>query len=333
MTLHFEHRQAAHCESGVISSMLTHHGLPISEPMAFGLSGALAFAYLPFIKLSGMPLIAYRLPPKKIIKGLQKRLGIKMRFDTYRNPNDGMLALDRHLDEGRIVGLQTSVFWLPYFPDQMRFHFNAHNLIAFKRENNSYLVSDPVFETTQSCEIAALQKSRFAKGALAAKGLAYYPTHIPSEIDYPNAVKDAIKSNYRIMNGAPLPIIGIRGIRYLAKNIVERHKKGELKHLRLYLTHIVRMQEEIGTGGAGFRFIYASFLNECAGILNSDLLKEASSRMTAAGDEWRLFALQAAKMCRNKNEMDSALIAQTLNSCADKEQYCWRLLKEFTKTA
>ena len=40
----FLHRQSAHCESGVMSSLLTHNGLPMSEPMAFGLGAALAFA-------------------------------------------------------------------------------------------------------------------------------------------------------------------------------------------------------------------------------------------------------------------------------------------------
>ena len=68
---HFQHRQSAHCESGVMASLLSHAGLPMSEPMAFGLASGLAFAYLPIVKLSGMPLIAYRMPPKAIIKGLR----------------------------------------------------------------------------------------------------------------------------------------------------------------------------------------------------------------------------------------------------------------------
>ena len=37
----FAHNQSAHCESGVISALLTHSGLPMSEPMAFGLANAL----------------------------------------------------------------------------------------------------------------------------------------------------------------------------------------------------------------------------------------------------------------------------------------------------
>ena len=34
-----------------------------------------------------------------------------------------------------------------------------------------------------------------------------------------------------------------------------------------YLAQMIRMQEEIGTGGGGFRFIYGAFLEEAAEVL------------------------------------------------------------------
>ncbi|XQF91742.1 BtrH N-terminal domain-containing protein (plasmid) [Pseudoalteromonas espejiana] len=50
----------------------------MSEPMAFELtSSALAAQHLPFVKISGMPLIAYRMPPKTIIK-VCKNLNIEL---------------------------------------------------------------------------------------------------------------------------------------------------------------------------------------------------------------------------------------------------------------
>ena len=110
-----------------------------------------------------------------------KRLGIRMRRLTFRDPVHGMDALDRSLADGRVVGLQTSVFWLPYFPEDMRFHFNAHNLIVYGRDGGDYLISDPVFEEAVRCDRASLMKARFAKGALAARGLMYYPEHVPAD--------------------------------------------------------------------------------------------------------------------------------------------------------
>jgi hypothetical protein len=325
----FIHQQSAHCESGVMSSLLTHHGLPMSEPMAFGLSAALSFALIPFVKLSGLPLIAYRMPPRAIIKGLQKSTAVKIRFQTFRDAGRGMDALDAMLDQGRVVGLQTSVFWLPYFPEGMRFHFNAHNLIVYGREGEDYLISDPVFETPMRCDRASLMKARFAKGALAAKGLMYFPEHIPAAIDYKKQIPLAIQRNIKIMTKAPLPFIGVRGIRRMGQQLVklERDAVQREQYLPLYLGHIVRMQEEIGTGGAGFRFIYAAFLRESSKLLDSVPLKEAAAAMTEAGDHWRLFALRASKMCKGREKMDTALLNEILNGCADREALAWKQLE------
>ncbi|MBV2193341.1 MAG: BtrH N-terminal domain-containing protein, partial [Azonexus sp.] len=249
----FQHSQASHCESGVMSNLLRHHGLPLSEPMTFGLSSALSFAYLPIIKINGLPLVAYRMPPKAIIKGLQKPLGLKMRFETFRNPAAGVARLNELLDQGQLVGLQTSVFWLPYLPEDLRFHFNAHNVLAFGRDpaSGDYLLSDPVAETTVTCAPADLQRARFAKGALAPKGLLYYPVGTPHMPDWPQVLPAAIKKTTRIMLDAPLPIIGVRGIRWLAKAIEKLDTGSDAAHSKLFIGQVVRMQEEIGTGGGG----------------------------------------------------------------------------------
>ena len=90
----FEHHHAAHCESGAMTNLLRQHGLALSEAMVFGLSSALAFAYLPFIKIGGLPLVSYRMPPRSIIKGLQKPLRMRMRFETFRDPAAAQALLD-----------------------------------------------------------------------------------------------------------------------------------------------------------------------------------------------------------------------------------------------
>ena len=321
----FQHRQAAHCESGVVASLVSHYGLPMSEPMAFGLAAALAFAYLPFIKMGGMPLISYRMWPGAIVTAMHKRLGITMERQTFRDSAAGMAALDAQLDAGRAVGLQTCIYWLPYVPEQFRFHFNVHNLIVYGRDGDEYLVSDPLFEAVTRCPRDALAKARFAKGAMEAKGLMYYPKQAVPNIDYRKLLPAVIRANYRNMMQPLFPMIGIKGIRFLARNIVKLEKKKD-PSLPLYLTHIVRMQEEIGSGGAGFRFIYASFLQEAAALLENAVVMDAAKQLTAAGDEWRRFALHATKMIRGRSPMDSQAIAGILNHCADREAAMWKTL-------
>ncbi len=327
MNNNFLHQHTAHCETGVMSSILKHKGLDISEPMALGLSSSLAFAYIPFVKLNGLPLIAYRMPPRSVIKGLQKVLGLNVRFEKFSTPERGMSALDQQLAQGNVVGMQTSVYWLPYFPEDMRFHFNAHNLIVYGQEGNEYLVSDPVFDAPVRCAKEALQKARFAKGALAPKGMMYYVTGAPSSVAWEKVIPRAIKKNIRTMN-APIPIIGQKGIRFLANKLQKlEHQLKDDAAIKLYIGHIIRMQEEIGTGGAGFRFIYASFLQESSTILGSNLLEDASKMMSAAGDQWRNFALHTVKMCKDRSKLDMSVLAEQLHSCAAEELKVWRMLK------
>jgi hypothetical protein len=325
----FQHKQAAHCESGVVASLVSHYGLPLSEPMAFGLASALAFAYIPFVKMGGMPLISYRMWPGAIVKAMHKRLGINMAYQKFRNVNAGMAELDKQLDAGRVVGLQTCIYWLPYVPEQFRFHFNVHNLVVYGREGDDYLVSDPLFETPTRCPRAAMAKARFAKGAMAAKGLMYYPTQSVPSIDYKKLIPIALRANYRNMMQPILPMIGIKGIRTLGKNILKMERKRSAK-MELYLTHIIRMQEEVGSGGAGFRFLYASFLQQAAQALGgNEQLTNASKQMTDAGDEWRRFALMVTKMCRKRSPMSGDELNTQLNKIADMEAATWKGLEGF----
>lgn len=325
----FTHQQSAHCESGVISSLLTHQGLPLSEPMAFGLANALAFAYIPIVKLGGQPLIAYRLPPRAIIKGLCKRLGVGVKFHAFKDPMTAANALDDLVERKTLVGLQTSVYYLPYFPEEMRFHFNAHNLLVYGKRDGLYQISDPVFEEAMEIAPRDLNKARFVRGPLAPKGLMYTIESVPQHIDYPSVIRAAIGKNIKVMTGAPLPVIGLRGIHYLAKKI--DRLSGSEKDKRLYLGHIVRMQEEIGTGGAGFRFVYASFLQEAAAILGDGALADASQAMTDAGDVWREFAVAVAKQCKRSEPIDLAALSAKLRDCAQSERPVWDQLKAWHK--
>lgn len=324
---HFVHRHAAHCESGTIANLLTHYGCPLSEPMAFGLGGGLSFAYLNFIRIQEMPLIAYRVPPRGIVKGVAEALGIPFRVERFRSPQAGMARLDALLDQGQVVGMQSSVFWLPYFPEDMRFHFNAHNLVVYGREGDEYLISDPVIEHTVRCPRADLERARFAKGMLAPKGLLYYPqTSAPMQsvtAITPQTITRSIRRVARDML-APVPIVGTRGMRWLARRIARLDPKAA--ESRRLVGHIVRMQEEIGTGGGGFRFLYAAFLQEAAESA-SPKLAEFSARMLDIGDEWRAFALAAARMVKGRDAFEPPALASLLAAQADREAAFFRDLR------
>lgn len=326
----FEHRQSAHCESGAIASLLRHAGFEISEPMAFGIAAGMTFAYLPFVKFGGQPLFAYRMPPGAVIRGLTRRLGIDMHVETFRAPAAGTDALNRHLAEGRVVGIQTSAYWLTYFPPDMRFHFNAHNLVVYGRREDQYLISDPVIDIRVECEATALEKARFTRGVMAPRGRLYYPVSIPDRPDVPRAIRRSIRYTTGMMLHTPGPLFGVRGMRTVARRI-RKLDPDKARENKLLLGHIVRMQEEIGTGGAGFRFLYAAFLQEAAQMLQCTHLDAVADEFTQVGDQWREFALEAAKMCKGRTELDYAGLATRLRDIADQEAAMYRRLRAAVK--
>ena len=235
-----------------------------------------------------------------------------------------------HLDAGRPVGLQTSVFWLPYFPRDLRFHFNAHNIVAYGREDGEFLISDPTLENTVRIDADSLRKARFVKGMLAPKGLLYFPQRVPDRLEAGEAIRKAVRKTTNVMLYAPFPVIGVNGIRYVARKIARlgrRHEKHADENQR-FIGHMVRMQEEIGTGGAGFRFLYASFLQEAAAHLDNPKLEQVSRDFTDTGDEWRRFALWAAKMLKNRMPMDYEKLAAQLLHIADLEAGAYRNLRQ-----
>ncbi|MEE8479608.1 MAG: BtrH N-terminal domain-containing protein [Desulfobacterales bacterium] len=329
MKIDFLHRQSAHCESGVTSNLLSHYGINISEATAFGIGAGLFFAYLPFIRINKLPLTTFRINVGGIFKRVTKALGIEVKWQKFKQPEKAMDSLDQKLEEGIPVGCQTGGYWLPYFPDALRFHFNAHNLVVIGKEGDNYLISDPVFPETIICDRKNLMKARFAKGALAPKGNMYYLNRVPDCQDLSSAVIKGIRAVCKNMLKPPLPLVGVRGIRFLANRVEIWPQKLGKDTASLYLGQIIRMQEEIGTGGAGFRFIYAAFLQEAAVILSESRINAVSEELTETGDRWREFAASAARNCKGRaSEEDSyPAMANMLRDCANREKTIYQELQ------
>jgi hypothetical protein len=296
----FHHSHHAHCESGVTANLLRHAGIAISEPMAFGIGAGIFFAHIPFIKVNGTPGTTFRIWPGAVFKRVTQRLHVTMHTEKFRAPEKAMQALDNALANGIPVGMQTGVFYLPYLPEVFRFHFNAHNLVVYGKENGHYLVSDPVLEQVSTIRADDLARARFAKGLPEPGGFMYYVIDAPKEVEYAPAIRQGIAQTAFFMMSPPLPWFGNKAIFLLANKIRKYPRRLSPRRASLYLGNVIRMQEEIGTGGGGFRYLYAAFLQEAGELLQRDDLLRFAERLTASGDRWRNFAYQAARLVKDR---------------------------------
>ncbi|MEZ4889325.1 MAG: BtrH N-terminal domain-containing protein [Crocinitomicaceae bacterium] len=297
----FKHYQAAHCENGVTVGLLKQVGLEqITEPLAFGIGSGLFYIEIPFLKLQSGPAISFRTFPGNIFKRTCKAFDVQLYSKKYRDEIKGMNELDALLAQGKSVGCQVGVFHLSYYPKEYRFHFNAHNLIAFGKEGNDYLVSDPVMEDTTRLSQQAMRKVRFAKGVLAPKGHIYYPTSIGivTQDKLIKAIKTGIKRNCRDMLRIPASFIGTSGINYTAKNIRKwKDKLGDRK-AALYLgSGLGKYARRNWYRRWWFSHLYAAFWKKqllLHATMNCCLLQK---KITKAGDmcgvialfKWRVF--------------------------------------------
>ena len=304
MNKEFKHLQAAHCENGVTTNLLRGVGVDkLTEPMVFGIGSGLFYIYIPFLKINKGPAIAFRTMPGLIFKRTCKSLGIPVIRKKFSSKEAAEKFLDDCVQKGQPVGCQVGVYYLTYFPKEYRFHFNAHNLIVYGSEGDNYLVSDPVMENVTSLTRYELERVRFAKGALAPRGQIYYPAVPQTTItddQIRNAIKTGIKRNVRDMLRIPGAIVGVKGIAYTGNKIKTWKDKLGNEKAGLYLAQLVRMQEEIGTGGGGFRYIYGAFLQQAHAFHPIDELMDVSKKITAAGDLWRTAAVQAAGIYKGR---------------------------------
>ena len=273
--------------------------------------------------------MTYRAMPGFIFKRFAKRVGIKIKREKFKDPAAAKARLDENLNNNNPVGLQVGVYNLIYFPEEYRFHFNAHNLVVYGKDNDRYLISDPIMEEVTSLTEKELEKVRFAKGAFPPNGHMYYPISFPEKLDLEPAIIKGIKHTCRDML-APIPIVGVKGIRTIARLIRKWPKRKGTKTANHYLGQVVRMQEEIGTGGGGFRYIYAAFLQESGKLIKNERLVELSKEMTTIGDLWRDFAVEASRIYKNRSAKDDAYnkVADQLEAIADREETFFKKLRK-----
>jgi hypothetical protein len=333
MKYEFKHLQAAHCENGVTSNLLRTIGVDkITEPLAFGIGSGLFFVYLPFLKINNGPAIAFRTMPGLIFKRTCNALDIPIVRKKFSSKISAEKYLMECLEAGKPVGCQVGVYYLSYFPKQYRFHFNAHNLIVYGKEGDNYLISDPVMENETTLSSYELERVRFAKGPLAPKGQIYYPQagKIITDLQIRKSIESGIKRNVNHMIRIPGAFAGVKGIVFTGKRIKQWRNKFGNQKAGSYLAQMVRMQEEIGTGGGGFRFIYAAFLQQSHNYYGNDTLLEVSKTFTKSGDMWRSAAVQAAGIYKGRigTQADFDIMGDYLIEIAEVEKKAFQTLSK-----
>ncbi|MBN1577334.1 MAG: BtrH N-terminal domain-containing protein [Chitinispirillaceae bacterium] len=329
-TINYAHSMYAHCESGTVTGLLRHHGMQISEPLVFGIAAGVCAVFIKTAKVP-FPVFEMRTKPGDIRKGIAKRLGVIFETARFKDPRKSFEKLDAIIDKGIPVALQVDMFYMEYIPDYMKTHFNAHYIIAVGREADGFIVSDCYYPTLSRLSTAALERGRFARGDFAPSGFMYHAVSVPPIDDarLKAAIIQGIRQAAFTMTRLPIPFIGITAIRKFAREIptwLQRTRSSdELSH---WIMMIHLLLEERGTGGGGFRFMYATFLQEASRIFGSAELLTLSKRMMDNGDKWREISMTVARSGKNRDLGPEKLgaIRDLVLARADEEEQLFTML-------
>jgi hypothetical protein len=324
----FEHRMAAHCETGTVAALCNHAGLTITEPMVFGIAGGIFFVYLDTPSMP-FPMFAVRTKPGKIPRTLAKRLDIGLELREFRSMDKAMADMDDLVARKIPAAVQVDLFNMAYFPPHARVHFNGHCVTVIGREDGVYTVSDCYYPTPARLEADVLARARFARGMLAPHGRRFYVKCAPKHPDLRGPIIAGIKESVFNMTGIPIPFLGVKGIRTFAKKLPGWPRKArDLDHLSHEVMKIHLILEEQGTGGGGFRFMYATFLQQAAQALGNPRLDELAKEMMAIGDRWREISLFVARIGRKRDLGDERMreLSSMVMQRADEEDAFFRKL-------
>jgi Butirosin biosynthesis protein H, N-terminal/Domain of unknown function (DUF4872) len=292
--IHPSHTPGRHCASTGLQDLTNHHGIAWSEAMCFGLGSGLGIWYLTLPGLDPCPMIHVR--SMDIETEFFSRIGHPFAWQRHADPAESESALRRELDAGRPALLQTDIFHLPYYGTDT--HYPGHVITAWGYDDRDkiFFVTDTEREPLLDVSFSAMQKARYCpEHLLAIEGNYFAPASISPPPDMPGTIMAAMAENSgRMVHGTP----GMQGAEGVAEGIAalkrwqaELPSWKDLEGWQWIARFTYQVIEKRGTGGGGFRYLYADFLEEAETIVPALDGRELPLQMRRAGRAWTDLAL------------------------------------------
>ncbi|MFX1309967.1 MAG: BtrH N-terminal domain-containing protein [Promethearchaeota archaeon] len=332
------HRVGVHCESSAMRDLFEYYGFPMSEAMAFGLDGTMGFGFfdtssqISFIPDSEIPFFLGgkqgTIEPNSLACRL---LGIILRKQSFTNADKAWEESKIMLEKDIPLLLRVDIAYMPYesFDQELdEAHFGGHAVVlaGYDEKKRIAFIGDTEFEGFEEVPIEILKKARsstygpkFLHPINTQFSMGRHPDgkHPPLSA----GIKLAIQ---RVVNNMLRPSMnfnGVQGLKGFANNILTWDKKlnktitnsknEELSLAYLMFELIHGYIETWGTGGASFRNLYKSFLEE---ILTNPELKKGPKAWN--NEEFKIIEECIPIIGESANNW--TLIAETLKNAADE---------------
>ncbi len=331
----FEHKVGHHCESSSMRDMFEFYGFPMSEAMAFGLDATMGFGFfdttsnVSFIPESDVPFFLGgkqgTIEPNSLACRL---LGITLRKQSFTSSEKAWEESKKLITQDIPLILQIDIGYLPYFEEEGEIHFGGHaiTLSGYDEEKGIAYVGDSEFEGFQEISIEQLKKGRGSEYGpkFMRPNNAQFSMKARLDGKHPPLAAGVKVAIQKVVNNMLRPSVnnnGIQGLKLFSSSILhwEEKLKGEAKdpegktisRSKLMFELMHGYIETWGTGGASFRNLYKSFLEE---LLTHPELKEGSKAWSR--DEFKI--LEYSIPIIEESAKNWTLFAETLKNTADE---------------
>lgn len=282
----FTHRTGNHCGSSAIRDLLDFHGILLSEAFCFGLGSGLGISYL---TPSGAP-VPYMVHVRSL--GFEERVlqtfAPSMAWSTFTSADVAMGVLEERLDAGFPALLLTDIFHLPYYGS--RTHFPGHAIMAWGRSRES---GDVFVTDTERPGLLAVPRDKLALARFSSQepfrhqGNMYSPDSLQLTGSLCEAARAAVRCNAELLMNGTL-CSGIAALGHWREQLPLWASEADWRWTARFAYQLI---ERRGTGGGGFRKMYADFLDELA-LLDDDIRRSTlPALMRESAAAWTQLAL------------------------------------------
>ncbi len=317
MIKEFNHVLGEHCESTSMRDVLEYIGLPLSEPMVFGLDATMGFSYFQGQTQGSMPIFVGGKQGTITENSLACRvLGVKIIEEQFQSADTAWERSKALLLKKIPLLIRIEMAYLPNIKLPEGEYFGGHilSIVGFDSED-AFLyerdMKDPV-----KLPIDVLKRGRSSKedSWFPPKNAHYILEKRPKRPPLSAAVKLAIQQTVKNMLAASVNSLGLQGMKMFIQSIPCWKEIITGKKPAVTLELMYGYMEEFGTGGALFRNLFRDFLEEIishpeitGGVRpwrtdEIDLVREQLELIRQSAQRWTRFAKELKKAVEKGKE-------------------------------
>ncbi|MGB9734839.1 MAG: BtrH N-terminal domain-containing protein [bacterium] len=271
----WKHHPGKHCASSALRDLMQFYGYDLTEPECFGIGEGIGFWYIEGLNPSRM--MHFR--SADIEKRFFNNIGIEFEWDRANSKEEISKTLFESINKDIPVLLRTDIFYLDYYKSKT--HFPGHVIIlwGYNTDNNIAYISDTERKGLTQCGLDALLEGIMHGNFPEGESPHFKPIEKPVfELHKKKLFTKASTSNASTMlSGMDFDGYGVKGIQLASKKVLDWKELSDWKWLSRFAYQVI---EKRGTGGGGFRKMYADFLEMFANKKLVTMMKQIASRWT-----------------------------------------------------